>query len=294
MRGELPVSCFARLYATLLYLYPEKLRAAYGQQMRLTFREACRAAYRQNGLVGLLALWLPTLMDLLKSALEERARQGEIIMLKERLMALAGPLTIVVGALMLVGPISDLVQLVRPPYTEALWEIFHFRTATVSLAVMIPAFLGTWLRYKESPGGLGRLGLILNVAGCLTFCLALSADFLLDILQLLQHPTGPNYAMLAGIVSILIGHILFGIDTLRYKLLPRWTATPLLVGLTAPLLGVLAVIIESALRIDRYQVELTIMPLQSAIVGLCWVLMGIALMDPRREPQPENGMPQSI
>ena len=201
---------------------------------------------------------------------------------KEQLIALAGPLTILVGALMLVGPMSDLVQLVRPPYTEALWEFFHFRTATVSLAVMLPAFLGTWLRYKESAGGLGRLGLILNVAGCVNFCLALSADFLLDVLQLLEHPTGPNYAMAASIVSILLGHVLFGIAALRYKLLPRWNAMPLLVGLTAPLLGVLSVIIESLLRIDRYQVEVTIMPLQSAIVGLCWVLMGMAMMGQRQ------------
>jgi len=198
--------------------------------------------------------------------------------LKERWIALAGPLTMLVGALMLLGPISDLVQLVGPPYTEALWEFFHFRTATVSLAVMLPAYVGTWLRYKESAGRLGRLGLILNVAGCVTFCLALSADFLLDVLQLLEHPTGPNYAMAASIMSILIGHVLFGIDALRYKLLPRWNAMPLLVGLTTPLLGVLSVIMESALRIDRYQVELTIATLQSATVGLCWVLIGVALM----------------
>jgi len=255
--------------------------------MRLTFRDACRVAYHQNGVGGLLALWLPTLFDLLKSALEERARQGELTMLKGPLMASAGPLTIVVGALILVGPISDLVQLVRPPYTEALWEFFHFRTATVSLAVMLPAFIGTWLRYKESAGGLGRLGLILNVAGCVTFCLALSADFLLDVLQLLEHPTGPNYAMAASIVSILIGHVLFGIDALRYKLLPRWNAMPLLVGLTTPLLGVLSVIIESVLRTDSYQVEITIATLQSATVGLCWVLMGVSMMG--QKPAHEAG-----
>ncbi len=44
MRGGLLVS--ERLYGALLYLYPEKFRAAYGQQMRLTFRDACRVAYR--------------------------------------------------------------------------------------------------------------------------------------------------------------------------------------------------------------------------------------------------------
>ena len=268
----------ARIYGTLLYLYPKEFRAAYGQQMCLTFRDACRVAYHRNGASGLVALWLPTLFDLLKSALEERTRQGEFTMPKEKLIALAGPLTIVVGALMLVGPISDLVQLVRPPYTEALWEIFHFQAATASLVVMIPAFTGTLLRYKESASGLGRLGLILNVIGCMTFCLALSVDSLLDALQLLNHPTGPNYAMAVSIVSILIGHILFGIDALRYKLLPRWNVTPLLLGLTTPLLGMLSVIIASALRIDRYQVEITIAPLQSAITGMCWILMGVAMM----------------
>ena len=52
-----------RLYKMLLYLYPKEFRAAYGQQMCLTFRDACRVAYRQNDVGGLLALWLPTLQS---------------------------------------------------------------------------------------------------------------------------------------------------------------------------------------------------------------------------------------
>ena len=54
-----------RLYGVLLYLYPKEFRAAYSQQMRLTFRDACRVAYHRNGTVGLLTLWLSTLLDLL-------------------------------------------------------------------------------------------------------------------------------------------------------------------------------------------------------------------------------------
>jgi hypothetical protein len=278
MRGKLLAS--ERLYEALLHLYPKEFRAAYGQQMRLTFRDACRVAYHWNGVGGLLALWLPTLLDLLKSALEERVRQGEFAMLKGPLMASAGPLTIVVGALILVGPISDLVQLVRPPYTETLWEIFHCQTAAMSIAVMLPAFTGTWLLYKAAAGGLGRLGLILNVAGCGTFCLALSANFLLDVIQLLKHPTGPNYAMAASIVSILIGHILFGIDALRYKLLPRWNAMPLLVGSLFFLLTMPKLFVESNSP-EHFALELTIASLQAATVGLCFVLMGIAMMGQR-------------
>jgi hypothetical protein len=78
MQGRLLFSEW--LYKMLLNLYPKMFRAAYGQQMCLTFRDACRVAYKQGGAGGLLALWLPTLFDLLKSALEERARQGEIMM----------------------------------------------------------------------------------------------------------------------------------------------------------------------------------------------------------------------
>jgi hypothetical protein len=89
MRGELLVS--ERFYAVLLYLYPKEFRAAYSQPMRLTFRDACWGAYIRNGSAGLLALWLPTLVDLFKSALEERARRGEITMSKAKLTALAGP-----------------------------------------------------------------------------------------------------------------------------------------------------------------------------------------------------------
>jgi len=74
MRGARLLS--ERLYGALLYLYPKKFRAAYGQQMHLTFRDACWVAYRRNGAGGLVVLWLPTLLDLFKSALEEQVRRG--------------------------------------------------------------------------------------------------------------------------------------------------------------------------------------------------------------------------
>jgi hypothetical protein len=77
--------------------------------MRQTFRDACRVAYRQNGAGGLLALWLPTLLDLFKSAFEERARQGEITMSKARSIALAGPLTILIGSMWAVTSIGGFV-----------------------------------------------------------------------------------------------------------------------------------------------------------------------------------------
>jgi hypothetical protein len=96
-----------------------------------------------------------------------------------------------------------------------------------------------------------------------------------------EQPTRANYAAVVCFLSIRIGYILFGVDALRYRLLPRWNLLPLLVGLTVVLslpfdwFGVLALLPSQWAT-----------PLQHfAITGVCWVLMGIALMDPRREPK---------
>jgi hypothetical protein len=144
-----------------------------------------------------------------------------------------------------------------------------------------------WLRYKGAASNPGRLGLILNVIGCTGTALAMLADFLQSVLwpESIVHPTGPNYVMLACIFMIPIGHVLFGIDALKDKLLPRWNGLPLLVGLTAPLFTVISMIIERTSGIDHYQLELTIVPLQTSITGLWWILMGIAMMSQRPAQQ---------
>ena len=95
--------------------------------------------------------------------------------------------------------------------------------------------------------------------------------------------------MAANIVSILIGHILFGIDALRYKLLPRWNAMLLLVGSLFFLLTMPKLFVESNSP-EYFALELTIASLQAATVGLCWVLMGIAMMGQKQEPHPATAI----
>lgn len=281
MRGELLFS--ERLYAALLYLYPKEFRAVYGAQMRLTFRDACRATYRQNGVSGLLALWLPTMLDLLKSALEERARQGEITMSKTRLITLAGPLTILIGAMWLLVPIANLILRIGPARPEQDWDLlvallgFSF---FLSFAPMLFAVIGTRLRFRQSAGILGRLGLALSVAGCTGVTVFLLANLLLGGMA----PGGgevpwTNYAAGFCLFGIMIGYILFGMDALRYKLLPRWNLLPLLLGSTN---------LAYSLALDWFGVPAYI-PLQwaspllyFAITGTCWVLLGVAMMGQRQ------------
>ena len=273
-----------RLYQVLLYLYPKKFRAAYGQQMRLTFRDACRVAYRRNNVGSLLTLWFPTLLDLLKSALEERARQGEITMSKERLMPLAGPLTILVGSLWVLASIGEFVLLVGLGSPDSFWDIFWFYPVMLSFFLMIPTFIGTRLRYIQSVSDLGRLGLILSVAGCMGMCVFLLVSIVLGAFGIEQE-TWPNYVITACFLTPMIGHVLFGIDALRYKLLPRWNVMPLLVGLPSILLIVPDLLIDGGTP-NHFELTLITTFLRFALTGACWVLLGIALMDQRREPQP--------
>jgi hypothetical protein len=280
MRGELLVS--ERLYRALLYLYPKRFRAAYGRQMRLTFRDACRAAYARNGAGGLLALWLPTLLDLFKSALEERARQGAITMSKARLIALAGPLTILVGSLWVVLSIGDLILRAGLDNAETFvvfWSIPFF----LSFVPMLFALIGTRLRFQQSAGVLGRLGLALSVVGCAGVIVSVPAHLMLSgVAPEVEQRSWVNYAAVVCLLSIRIGYILFGFDALRYRLLPRWNLSPLLVGSTVVL----------SLPFDWFGVP-AFLPVQwatpflhFAITGACWVLLGIAMMEQRREPQP--------
>jgi hypothetical protein len=282
MRGELPVS--ERLYAALLYLYPKKFRAVYAQQMSLTFRDACQVAYRENGVGGLLALWMPTLLDLFKSALEERARQGEISMSKERLVALAGPLTTVIGLLWVLASIGEFVLLVGLGSPDSFWDIFWFYPVMLSFVLMIPTFIGTRLRYLPSVSSLGRLGLSLSVAGCVGMCVFLLVGFVLGAFGIEQE-TWPNYVIAACFLTPMIGHILFGLDALRKKLLPRWNVMPFLVGLPSILLIVPDLLIDGSTP-NHFELTLITTFLRFALTGACWVLMGMALAGVRQGHEP--------
>jgi hypothetical protein len=250
--------------------------------MRLTFRDACRVAYHRNGAGGLLALWLPTLFDLFKSALEERAHQGEITMSKARLIAWAGPLTIVVGALWLATSIGNFAFQTGLARDEGLLG-FVILPFLLSFVPLLFAVIGTRLRFHPSAGSLGRLGLALSVAGGLGVIVSVLASILLGGAAPEAAPgLWVNYAAVVSFLSIRIGYILFGVETLRYRLLPRWNVLPLLVGATSVL----------SLPFEWFGVP-AFLPLPGvtpflhfAISGAGWVLLGIALMDPRRVPQP--------
>jgi hypothetical protein len=251
--------------------------------MRLTFRDACRVAYRRNGAGDLLALWLSTLLDLFKSALEERARQGDFTMSKARLIALAGPLTILIGSMWLVASIGEVVILIEPASADTFWDIFWFIPVSLSFIPMLFALIGTRLRFHQAAGVPGKLGLVLSVAGCAGMIVSALALMLLGVLvPEVEQGLWATYVLAVCLVSLKIGYMLFGVDALRYRLLPRWNLLPLLVGST-----VVLSFAPNWFDVPSYHpLQLAASFLQFAITGACWVLIGMTMMDQRREPQP--------
>jgi hypothetical protein len=251
--------------------------------MRLTFRDASRAAYRRDGARGLLALWITTLLDLFKSAFEERVRQGEITMSKARWIALAGPLIILVGSMWMAASIGEFVLLAGLAGSDTFWDVFWLFPVFFSHLPMLFALIGIRLRFHAPAGVFGRIGLALSLAGCAGMIVFMLASMLLGVAAPEIEQVGwPDVIMAACLLGLTGGHALFGIDALRYRLLPRWNLLPLLVGSS-----VIFSFAPNWLGVHAYHpLRLTATFLHFAITGACWVLLGIAMMDRRHNPQP--------
>ena len=65
------VRCSVQLYRWLLCLGPYAYRRQYADRTLQLFRECCQDAYRQRGILGVLALWLPLFSDVVTQMLAE-------------------------------------------------------------------------------------------------------------------------------------------------------------------------------------------------------------------------------
>lgn len=261
---------------------PVGLRAANAADVR----DACREVHRRQGAGGLLAFWLPSLLDLIKTALAERLRQGKLTMAKERWLALAGLLTIVIGVLWLAASGGELVLLFGLASPATFWDVFWLLPIALSFILMIPALIVTWLRHHAAAGVPGRLGLLLSIAGCMGMWGFVLAGSLMDLAApAFDDGEWPNYVIAACFVSIMLGHLLFGVDALRRRLLLRRNALPLPVGLPTVLLSVSTLLIERVPPADSHAVLITNFR-RFALTGLGWVLLGLVLLDPKPASQP--------
>ncbi len=72
MKNERWVAGSRRLYAWLINVYPKEYLAEYGAAMLQVFTDQCREIFQEQGVMGMLLLWLRTMIDLGKTAVYER------------------------------------------------------------------------------------------------------------------------------------------------------------------------------------------------------------------------------
>lgn len=93
-----------RLYGLLLFAYPTAFRSAYRTEMIQTFSD-CYRAKGDEGVGGILRLWVHTLVDLLVSAVKEHSESEGSFMnnLRKDAMAIVGCVLVIATAFILLS-----------------------------------------------------------------------------------------------------------------------------------------------------------------------------------------------
>jgi hypothetical protein len=237
------ISLSASVYRALLAAYPAQFKSEYGSHMAQVFRDCCRQAYQEGGTPSLLALWMRTTLDYLKTIIEEYARGGTN-MTREKFIKLSGWALLVGSISILIGWLADS----RPEYSQfnaASLPIDRYANlAAVPLVIMgvllvSLGMLGLQARYGGEAGGFGRFVLVFGA-----LCGLVSA---IGMVGLAISDSDPWWSMFfLGWTAQYLMLALFGIVCLRRQVLPRWNGLPLLAGVWMPAFTLISLIYESA------------------------------------------------
>jgi len=126
------------------------------------------------------------------------------------------------------------------------------------------------LHIKGSAGRAGKAGLIFAFLGVILFSLGTG------LMSWLDNENG-WFIMMLGMLIHPFGLLLYGIPAFKRRSLPRWHATPLLVGLLAgPVTIVMEAVEEFMVGPWQQQSDLGFI-LWSLAIGIGWVMLGILL-----------------
>jgi len=155
MKNERWVTGSRRLYARLIKLYPAEHVAEYGEAMLQVFTDQCREISQEQGIPGLAFLWLRTIIDFGKTAVNEHllARQAAMKFPEIAPLAWKDALLVLIPSLVL---LITYVALLIWNTASIYWMEFWF-----NLLCAIP-ILWVWWRRKVFPvWGLVPAGIIL-------------------------------------------------------------------------------------------------------------------------------------
>jgi len=230
------------LYRRFLRAYPAEYRQGFSEDMAQVFRDLCREIYEREGLLGFLELWLTTLFDLLKTAIEERSREV-VQMTKEKFVRLSGWALMLAGATFMLGfALGGQETSFSDPLggQDAFVEYSQLVLIPLAMASFTVGMLGMRSRYGAQVGRFGSISLVVGaIGGAIGFVGAIGLGLILD--------DGGVWwgTWLSGFLLVLVGLLLFGIAAVRKKPLPRWNALPLITGSLFLLVPIMSMITGS-------------------------------------------------
>jgi hypothetical protein len=102
-------------------LYPRPFREAYGDELKHVFRDWVRDGYRRRGVLGVIAVWVDVMPDLVASAADQHVEEDPGMALKFGVGILSGAgliggaLWVGCGVLWLIGPAGLVGEALREP-----------------------------------------------------------------------------------------------------------------------------------------------------------------------------------
>ncbi len=100
-------------------------------------------------------------------------------------------------------------------------------------ALLVFALVALWAVQAERSGSLGALGMVLSVLGTTLNCAIVLAEIAgasgADVEAVVGQGVSGTITLLGGL-AFLIGLILFGVATMRARVLPRWAGPLLILG----------------------------------------------------------------
>lgn len=130
-----------------------------------------------------------------------------------------------------------------------------------STPLLLAGIFGMYARYGRETRGMGRTGFAQAAAGLLLLALALGAGLFAGV-------EGSAGATFFGLIILALGLSLVGMESLKHRLLPRWNALPLAMGLLLPLATVAAPVG-------------TVRLVLSVLFGIAWLPLGALIFSGR-------------
>jgi hypothetical protein len=124
-----------RLYRLLLVFYPAQYRQKYGLLMVQVFRDMSRTSYHRRGVVGLALWWCATLLDLIRTVIEQRkeARMSKSTLISPRWAAVISLLLLLPISYVLLSAVFD----IKPPLIDQLEHLMVDGDRPTPLGIII-------------------------------------------------------------------------------------------------------------------------------------------------------------